>query len=565
MRATAACLLAAVLPLSPVLGQESSSRPAVLPLAGAAEDAAIEAATARIATASGDAGRDAAALAAVERLAAGLAGGRFSRLEIDQLVAQMAADAAVERVRYRLLPAGNTSVTIQFDVDVAGAAAVKPAPVARFPDLVKNDRTQVAAIIGGGIGTYTDGNPWFGKPVEFNASSPVAGNPPGRQPLWTEGYLEVGAGFATQLGESQFYLFGAATGMLTWSLGQDVFRDDSRAYFDAEKLYAGLLYVDRGNRNRAKLQLGQQTYTLNDGFLVNMVKASSNAGARGATYLGPRLTSDFSVLADARIGKLSVSAFYIDPNEIEFLESNSRFLGGNIAYAISDDVSVDASLIGVPNSKSTFSTPQGPKLRRQGNLTVAGHLKVKNLVTDGLFTEAELAHQWHPDQDWSAWAGYGSLGYIARNLAWKPSLSYRYAVFSGDDPATSRFERFDAPLSTGLGIWLQGISFGKVTTNSNLVTHRVQLNVAPARPVNITFDFHKLRADYRNNLGANPLLSQLSSTDIGEEYSLSLRWSLTRKIFLQSVLSAAMPGRALQDIGADKTWSTFQLSLYWSL
>jgi hypothetical protein len=74
----------------------------------------------------------------------------------------------------------------------------------------------------------------------------------------------------------------------------------------------------------------------------------------------------------------------------------------------------------------------------------------------------------------SAHAAYGTVGYILGSSAWKPSLSYRYATFSADDPSTERFERFDSLMSTGLGIWLQGISLGKVYRNGNLNTHRIQ-------------------------------------------------------------------------------------------
>lgn len=42
---------------------------------------------------------------------------------------------------------------------------------------------------------------------------------------------------------------------------------------------------------------------------------------------------------------------------------------------------------------------------------------------------------------------------------------------------------------TGLGIWLQGISFGKITSNSNLATQRVQLNVVPVEQLNVTADY----------------------------------------------------------------------------
>lgn len=83
--------------------------------------------------------------------------------------------------------------------------------------------------------------------------------------------------------------------------------------------------------------------------------------------------------------------------------------------------------------------------------------------------------------------------------------------------------------------------------------------------LNVTFDFHRLRADQRNNLGANPVLAALSSTDVGDELTLSARWAISRKLYLQGVASTARPGKVLTDIGADRNWSTLQLSLYWSL
>lgn len=90
-----------------------------------------------------------------------------------------------------------------------------------------------------------------------------------------------------------------------------------------------------------------------------------------------------------------------------------------------------------------------------------------------------------------------------------PSISYRYAVFSGDDPDTKDFERWDLLLSTGLGIRQQGISFGKI----------VAIRISPPSALN-------------------------------------------RNLYRQAIASYAMPGEALRDLGADENWSTLQLSLY---
>jgi len=129
-------------------------------------------------------------------------------------------------------------------------------------------------------------------------------------------------------------------------------------------------------------------------------------------------------------------------------------------------------------------------------------------------------------------------------------------------PGTDTFERFDGLMTNGFGNWLQGMAFGKVYRNANLNTHRIQTNVSPREGMNLTVEWHRLRADELNNLGANPALSQLTSRDIGDEYTATLRWGIDRNRFLQGVASRALPGGALRDIGADEPWSTLQASLY---
>jgi hypothetical protein len=183
-----------------------------------------------------------------------------------------------------------------------------------------------------------------------------------------------------------------------------------------------------------------------------------------------------------------------------------------------------------------------------------------------MWFEAELAHQWHDDFDMFAWAGYGELGWIARTTPWTPSISYRFASFSGDNPNTSRYERFDTLYSGGLDQWLQGISINKVLTQANRMTHRIRLNVAPTPALNLTLDLYKHIANEKNNLGANPALGMLSSFDLGEEIQLTIRWPLSRSLFVQGITGIAFPGAAIKDAadGGAKPWNTAQLQLFWS-
>jgi hypothetical protein len=181
--------------------------------------------------------------------------------------------------------------------------------------------------------------------------------------------------------------------------------------------------------------------------------------------------------------------------------------------------------------------------------------------------EAELARQDHDDFDMAAWAGYGELGYYARTVRWTPSVSYRLSAFSGDDPDTSRYERFDTLYSGGLDHWLQGISINKLLTQANRISHRVRLNVAPAPSLNLTFDLYRHVADERNNLGGNPALGTLESRDLGDEIQLTARWQVRPNVLVLGIASAAFPGRAIEAAASGNVdpWTTLQVQLFWAL
>lgn len=566
-RLALAALLAALSGGS-ALAQEASTHPSNLPQALESEGVPVGSVAIKLRTPGASGAQGAAILEALRKIGAELEGEPFSAIVTRRAVARMSRVPGVRSVEYRLLPEGANAIRIQFLVELAEAgkraegvpSGIFTGQLSDFPVFYKDDRSLFTAIVAGGLGAYSDGNAWFGSPQLFLNPK---GYLPGSRTTWTEGSLELGGGFATQLGDAPIYAFGALTGMKTWTLGDDIFRSDNRDFDAIEKAYAGLLYADRASRNYAKLGIGRQTFTLNDGFLVNMVRGSVNAGDRGASYLGPRLANEFSVLADGRFGAWGFNAFYIDPSELDGSDTGTSFLGGNIRYRVNDDVSADGTLMTVLTSETVYAGSDD--VAREGLNTVAGHLLWKNLAADGVFLESEFGHQWHPDFDVSAWAGYGTIGYIARQAKWTPSLSYRYAVFSGDDPDTESFERWDPLLSTGLGIWLQGISFGKIVSNSNLATHRIQLNVVPLETLNLTFDYHKLTVPETDDVSSNRVPGALGSSDLGQEFTLSARWAMNRNLYLQGIASYAMPGEALRDIGADENWSTLQLSLYWGL
>jgi hypothetical protein len=541
--------------------------PPVRPLRGAAVGDQIARVELQVAASSGDAARDDAALRAARAATGVLIGRSYRPVLVDTALASLVSAGTVRAASHRPVfdgARGALGILVSLDLSTPQLGASAP-PTEVFPVIHQDDRTKLTFILSAGAGVYSDIDSWFGRPELFNEFNPLAGNLPGSETAWGEGYLEVGIGGATRLGDSDFYVFGAASGLSSFSGGQDIFTDANRNFLHPEKGYGGLHYANTETGNTAHLSFGRQTWTLNSGFLISMISGSANAGERGATYLGPRNAADFAAIATGEFGRARSSAFYIDSDELEDLESNTTFAGLNLGWQFTEGLTADASFITIPTSDSTYQTPSGEALAREGTTTWGVRGLWRPTTPDHLWLEGEAYTQTNPDYDMDAQAWYGTVGYIWGSWPWSPSISYRYVTFSGDDPNTDTFERFDGLMINGFGNWLPGMSFGKVYRNANLNAHRVQANVVPREGMNLTFEWHRLRADQLNNLGGNPALSTLTSSDIGKEYTVALRWGIDRNLFLQAVASHALPGRALRAIGADVPWTTLQASLYVSL
>jgi hypothetical protein len=519
--------------------------------------------------------RDNAALVRLKQQTEGLVGRGYSPALIARQLAGPRARLGYGTITTRLI-SGRTpgTIALRVELDTAtpasgpalstnGVLAGRPQS---FPLLYQSDRAFFTAIIGGGFGAYSDVNPWFGDPSKFLTGSPVAGKFPGRNPSWIESYAEYGLAGAAQIGDTPFYAYGAVSAITSGSYGQDPWQDATRVWTGFERGYGGLLYIDPTTGNSFNVSAGRQNVTLNDGWLVHFVRGNANIGKRAASYLGPRNANDFSVVADAKLGPWTAKAFWIDPDELPSIDSRASFLGANLRYTFRPGLTVDATYITVARSTGSLIAPGGVRLPREGLRTYAGHFRWEQpFGADGFWLASEFAYQDHERFRMSAHAAYGLIGYQAAHLPWSPSLSYRYSYASGDNPNSASYNRFDPLLSTGLGNWLQGISLGKLTSNSNLAVHRLQFNLVPMPTLNVTFDWHILRAPERNNLGANPALATLTSSDIGQEFTLAGRWAINRNLFLQTIGSIAVPGKALRNVGANKNWTTLQASLYWSL
>ncbi len=387
------------------------------------------------------------------------AGGNFSPLLADQGLNQVQRLPFVESAEYRLYQSNLPGVVIVALLVNLKAQEVSQVPAPKpprgmvisgklrdFPTLYESDRSLVKLILNGGVGVFSDG-----------------------------------------------------------TVQPDIFRTDSRFYGDIERLYGGFLVAKTGNPLVFNLSAGRQIFQLNQGFLFSQFSGSANALDRAASYSNPRTAYEMTVLSDLRWGDFRLQGFFLEPDELSVADSNTQYLGISAQYNNNQGVEAVLTYVGVPQSSRTYLLPDGERLTRQGLQVINPRLQLSPLFgVPGLWFQGEYAYQFNDRYSMSAQGGYLWLGYSVQNVRWQPSFSYRFAGFSGDNPKTATYERFDPLQASGLTDWLQGISLGKVYNNSNSFSHRVNFTVMPTSNFELSLDYYYRFADTLNNLGGNP-------------------------------------------------------------
>jgi hypothetical protein len=499
----------------------------------------------------------------IEQQTSRLRSGSFNQPLTEQVVASLGALPGLRDVRYAIFASERPgsivlviSATLAADTQPAARGWLVDGLAGGLPVLYERGDSLLRMQLNVWGGLYTDHNPWFASPATYTARSPIALDPPGAgSTTWAETMVEFGLAGATRLTAPDLYLYGELTGMPSAATGQDLFRSDTRTKTLLEKAYAGVLWAQPEHRRSARLSLGRQNWALNNGFLFSRYAAGANAGPNPALYLNPRTTYQRTVLAEVRSGPFELEYFDVDPAELRDFDSNTRFQGVRAGWLEDEGWDLGLAAYRVPESDTLLRNGDGSAVAREGLRTL--NLRVGQSDLGGGFSMlAEGAWQDSSDADVSARAWYGQLAYTAKALSWKPSLLYRYASFSGDRPDTPAREAFDAPLSSGLDEWVQGVSFKKVVTNSNLNSHRVRLNAGPDARLNFTLDYYRLWADVPLPTGERTY---------GDELDLVVRWAISKQLFFLGVAGVAWPGEVIktQTKGAAKPWGTVQASLFW--
>jgi hypothetical protein len=162
----------------------------------------------------------------------------------------------------------------------------------------------------------------------------------------------------------------------------------------------------------------------------------------------------------------------------------------------------------------------------------------------------------------TAYALYGEAGYRFVTLPLVPAISYAYASFSGDNPSTAQYERFD-PLYYGNGLdnWWFGASSSYTFLNSNVDYHRVTLQLVVSQQDFVKVQYIRALADQlfspiQFGQATRPVLTPggiilvngVSNDHLADEIYVEWAHVFSPKVTTALWGSVAMPGKGLQDL-----------------
>jgi hypothetical protein len=395
---------------------------------------------------------------------------------------------------------------------------------------------------------YGNNNAWYGQPGAMLAGNPlVQGTPAGAGwDDWVEGYVHYGFYGITPVTEN-VYVYGALSAITSGSTGQELFTNETRTYTYWEDAYVGVVggNVDaQGNRLTFNFGVGRQRFTLANAFLI--ANTAFNGWERAALQANARWASDMLVLGEVAYNQTKVQAFYVDPDELPILDTGTKIAGFNLETSPMNGLMLGASWLTVPESTQKYFSPTGGVAgTREGLELVDARFTwtVNPQGAPGPFFGAELARQTNRNFDMDARAAWAEAGYSFANATWSPTVSYRVSYFSGDDPATAAYERWDPLLSGGTGEqWVQGANHFKVVQDSNVIAHRIQGRLRVAPKVEVVPQLWAFYADSLNNIGGNPALTFLSDNEYGYEANVTVKWFKSRNTYVHGHIAYTVPG-----------------------
>ncbi|MBP2648719.1 MAG: hypothetical protein H6Q77_2343 [Gemmatimonadetes bacterium] len=378
-----------------------------------------------------------------------------------------------------------------------------------------------------GLGAFGFGNSLYTN-VRPDPSGDLSDN-------WFESYVKPALSGSIDLGGgSELYGKVSVVGERTFAAPPPLVGTEA-ASFGPEELNIGWRSGTSisSSENLIDLNFGRAVYKIGHGMIL--WDGGAEGGSRGGFWSNARKAWALAAVARLQPKIHTFEAFYLNRNEISGIAPNSRVWGAN--YQIAPD---DYTVIGA----SYLHTLSDSNAARNGMnvYNVRAYTAPLPMLRD-LSIEAEYAYEDNGDlRKSNAWNV--QVAYQLSKVDWAPKLSYRYAFFQGDDPATSADESFD-PLFPGFydwGTWWQGEIAGEYfLSNSNLISNQVRLSLTPSEKVGTGLIGYYFQLDQPGALAPG-----VTSKDVVAELDAYCDWKVNSNFTFSFIAAYANPGAAVE-------------------
>lgn len=368
------------------------------------------------------------------------------------------------------------------------------------------------------------------------------GGPTGESRDWQEGYVKYGLSGTRNL-DNGAVLFGAANALTSgvWGDGDALgAQTGDERETEIEDLYAGF-------RNDVfEISAGRQNVTIGDGFLLNGDSLNLGEGFgddfnRGGGYwLAARKAFDQTVVA--RFGGeegLRSDIFWIESDNAA--QSSMELAGANVEYVTETGTFAGMYIkgLGVDATEASINGNAGRDGQKTMSLRYQGSAGVENL-----FLSAEFVNQEDGITGNDTQAFYGEAGWTFADVAWTPSVNYRYTSY--DEGFDSLFFGFNR----GYGTWFQG----EVAANyagpfgSDADIHYLGVTANPSEMVTVGAAYF----DFKDTIGG-------TGTNDANEINLWAEWVVTDNLIVSPLVGFYTPDADTSTQGNDDTNTYFQV------
>jgi hypothetical protein len=379
---------------------------------------------------------------------------------------------------------------------------------------------------------------------------------------WLELYAKPGVRFE-QKGEGHVF-YGNASVVASATLGTDAYDTGDTGRLTLEEAYLGIK-TDSDSRLNWDFSIGARELKLGSGMLI--ANGATSGFERGAIKLGPRKAWERTAIVRALMDKVTITGFYLDPNELESNDTETKLAGFDISMPLPSKNSLLGFTYGhlldsgSPYAKAPENGVGVPSIIDGGreNLSFVSHYGLTDVAatdTQRYFVQWDAAYQWNDDIDMRAWGGRIKLGTTWLSHTYKPTLTYSWQTFSGDDPYTDRLERFDPLYYEGSpAAWSTGSKSSMVFINSNVQSHQFGLGFYPSEKHIVNVRAAHIRVNELNSPiqfgqasrldfsdGLSTVITGVTDGHLADDFFVEYTYLMSQTTFVTVGVSLSKPG-----------------------